>query len=78
MMSDDNNSLSFGATIRCGGVNGLNQPMPSREELLARNSFGGPDQNKYITTAAHRQKMAAKRKREEAIAKKIQKKWGIE
>jgi hypothetical protein len=24
------------------------EPMPSREELLARNSFGSPDDNKYL------------------------------
>lgn len=76
-MSDEQNT-PYGQTIRCGGVTGLNEPMPSRDDLLARNSFGGPDQNKYITTAAHRSKMAAKRKRKEAIAKKIQKKWGVE
>ena len=23
-------------------------PMPSREELLARNSFQGPDKNRYL------------------------------
>lgn len=26
----------------------LNAPMPSREELLARNSFGSPNDNKYL------------------------------
>lgn len=24
------------------------EPMPSREELLTRNSFGSPDDNKYL------------------------------
>lgn len=24
------------------------EPMPSREELLKRNSFGSPDDNKYL------------------------------
>lgn len=71
-MSDEQN-IPYGRTIRCGGVTGLNEPMPSRDELLARNSFGGPDQNKYITTAAHRSKMVAKRKREEDIAKETAK-----
>lgn len=69
---------NYGVSLSAPKYDRTIEAMPSRDELLARNSFGGPDQNKYITTATHRQKMAAKRKREEAIAKKIQKKWGVE
>lgn len=69
---------NYGVSLSAPKYDRTKETMPSREELLARNSFGGPDQNKYITTAAHRSKMATKRKREEAIAKKIQKKWGVE
>lgn len=59
-------------------------PMPGREELLARNSFGSPDDNKYLTTAAQRAASKAWRDLELAQQKeareraaKIQKKWGI-
>lgn len=77
-MMRDYDYENYGVSLSAPKYDRTKEAMPSREELLARNSFGGPDQNKYITTAAHRQKMAAKRKREEAIAKKIQKKWGVE
>lgn len=34
-------------TFKVGGKVG-NTPFPTREELLKRNSFPGPDQNKYL------------------------------
>ncbi len=81
---DGNDSMSVGATVRCGGVTGLNAPMPSRDELLARNSFGSPDDNPYLTTAAQRAETAARRQAEAAKRNvqaerdaKIQKKWGV-
>ncbi len=82
-MSDEQN-IPYGQTIRCGGVTGLNAPMPTREELLARNSFGSPDDNPYLTTAAQRAETAARRQAEAAKRNvqaerdaKIQKKWGV-
>ena len=62
-MSDEQN-IPYGQTIRCGGVTGLNEPMPSREELLARNSFGSPGDNPYLTTPEYRKARAAKAKRD--------------
>lgn len=60
-MSDEQN-IPYGKTIRCGGVTGLNDPMPSREELLARNSFGSPDDNQYLTTPEYRKARRQKQK----------------
>ena len=60
-MSDEQN-IPYGQTIRCGGVTGLNEPMPSREELLSRNSFGSPDDNPYLTTPEYRKAHAQKQK----------------
>ncbi|HAD3798302.1 TPA_asm: DUF2737 family protein [Salmonella enterica subsp. enterica serovar Typhimurium] len=34
-------------TFKVGGKVS-NEPFPTREELLKRNSFPGPDQNKYL------------------------------
>ncbi|ECH0398453.1 DUF2737 family protein [Salmonella enterica] len=34
-------------TFKVGGKVG-NTPFPTREELLKRNSFPGPDKNKYL------------------------------
>lgn len=64
---------NYGVSLSAPKYDRTKEAMPTREELIARNSFDGPDQNKYITTAAHRQNMAAKRKREEAIAKETAK-----
>lgn len=51
--------------------------MPSREELLARNSFGSPDDNPYITTAAQRKLRAAERELEIQRQKVLMAKWGV-
>lgn len=83
MATFDEQGPQFLSPVRCGGVTGLNAPMPTREELLARNSFGSPDDNPYLTTAAQRAETAVRRQAEEAKRKaqaehdaKIQKKWG--
>lgn len=40
--------LNYGAKVRVGGKSGK-QPKPeAREQVIARNSFPGPDQNRYI------------------------------
>ena len=44
-------------------------PMPSREELLARNSFGSPDDNKYLN--APRKAAIAAKERELAELKGV-------
>lgn len=41
------NLLEVTTHNRIGGVF-KNEPMPSRDELLARNSFSGPSENKYL------------------------------
>lgn len=68
---DGNDSYGYGRTTICGGKGGLDAPMPSREELLARNSFGSPDDNKYLKTASQRRLEEAARQAE------IQRKWGV-
>lgn len=50
-MSEDNGNFNYrgpGATLRAPKYDKLKEPMPCREELLARNSFGGPDNNPYL------------------------------
>ena len=47
------------------------EPMPSREELLARNSFGSVNDNKYL----NRQQLEANGELERRLA--IQKRWGL-
>ena len=40
--------LGYGAKVRVGGKS-ERQPKPeTREQVIARNSFPGPDQNRYI------------------------------
>lgn len=40
--------LGYGAKVCVGGKSGR-QPKPeTREQVIARNSFPGPDQNRYI------------------------------
>ena len=40
--------LNYGAKVCVGGKSGK-QPKPeTREQVIARNSFPGPDQNRYI------------------------------
>lgn len=61
-------SISYGATLRIGTKSRLNQPMPSREELLARNSFGGPSQNKYLNNPRAAEKAVTQRQIEQLMA----------
>lgn len=43
-----NEMLGYGAKVCVGGKGGR-QPKPeTREQVIARNSFPGPDQNRYI------------------------------
>ena len=45
-MSGNEYSSSVANFIR--GKCGSNEPMPSKEELMSRNSFGTPSENKYL------------------------------
>ncbi len=49
-MSDDflTNQRGYDASLAAPKFKKPEQPMPSREELLSRNSFGSPDDNKYL------------------------------
>lgn len=49
----------------------MNEPMPSREELLKRNSFGSVNDNKYL----NRQQLEANGELERRLV--IQKRWGL-
>lgn len=43
-----NEMLGYGAKVCVGGKGGR-QPKPeTREQVIARNSFPGPDKNRYI------------------------------
>lgn len=45
----DYQQMGSNDSIRAPKYDKQNQaPMPSREELLARNSFGSPNDNKYL------------------------------
>lgn len=48
-MFDQYDYQQYGTTTAAPKYTKQNQKsMPSREELLARNSFGSPDDNKYL------------------------------
>ena len=47
-MFDQYDYGQYGTTIAAPKYERNKEPMPSREELLARNSFGGPDNNPYL------------------------------
>ena len=38
----------YGARVRVGGKSGRKTKPETREQVIARNSFPGPDQNRYI------------------------------
>lgn len=40
--------LNYGARVRVGGKSGRKTKPETREQVIARNSFPGPDQNRYI------------------------------
>lgn len=52
-------------------------PMPSRDELLRRNSFGSPDDNKYLN-AVKPTAAVPKTPDEESRRLAVQKKWGMQ
>lgn len=83
-MIDNIDYQDAGTSLSAPKYDRSREPMPGREELLARNSFGSPDDNKYLTTAAQRAATKAWRDLELAQQKeareremKIQKKCGI-
>lgn len=43
-----NEMLGYGAKVRVGGKSGKKPKPETREQVIARNSFPGPDQNRYI------------------------------
>ena len=77
-MFDQYDYQQYGTTTAAPKYTKQNKkPMPSREELLARNSFGSPDDNPYITTAAQRKLRAAERELEIQRQKVLMAKWGV-
>ena len=50
----------YGARVRVGGKSGRQTNQETREQVIARNSFPGPDQNRYID------KFLAEQKKNEA------------
>jgi hypothetical protein len=40
--------VNYGAKVRVGGKSGRQPKTETREQVIARNSFPGPDQNRYI------------------------------
>lgn len=61
---------NYGTSIAAPKYDHCKEPMPSREELLARNSFGSVNDNKYL----NRQK-ELNDELERVIA--TQKRWGV-
>lgn len=50
----------YGARVHVGGKSGRQTKQETREQVIARNSFPGPDQNRYID------KFLAEQKKNEA------------
>lgn len=44
---------NHGANLAAPKYDHSKEPMPSREELLARKSFGSPDNNPYMNRERH-------------------------
>ena len=40
--------LNYGAKVCVGGKSGKQPKQETREQVIARNSFPGPDQNRHI------------------------------
>jgi len=68
---------NYGTTLSAPKYDRHPAPMPSREELLARNSFGSPDDNKYLKTASQRRLEAAEREAQAARQAEVARKWGV-
>lgn len=49
-MIDNIDYQDAGTSLSAPKYDRIREPMPSREELLARNSFGSPDDNKYLNS----------------------------
>lgn len=47
-MFDQYDYQNYGTTAAAPKYERLNRPMPNREELLARNSFGSVNDNKHL------------------------------
>lgn len=47
-MFDQYDYQQYGVSTAAPKYDKLNRPMPSREELLSRNSFGSVNDNKYL------------------------------
>lgn len=76
-MIDNIDYNNAGTSLAAPKYDRLNAPMPSREELLKRNSFGSPDDNKYLTTLTQRRINAAEAELREARQAEFRRKWGV-
>lgn len=60
-MFDQYDYQNYGTTTAAPKYTKENQlPMPSREELLARNSFPGPDNNRHLDRMPSREELLAR------------------
>ncbi len=55
-MFDQYDIQSYGSSSAAPKYDRPNKPMPSREELLARNSFPGPDRNRHLDRILEKRK----------------------
>ncbi len=55
-MFDQYDYQQYGTTTAAPKYEKLNKPMPSREELLSRNSFGSVNDNKHLNRMLEKQK----------------------
>ena len=51
-----NEMPEYGARVSVGGKSGRPAKQETREQVIARNSFPGPDQNRYIDKFLSEQK----------------------
>lgn len=70
-MIDNIDYNSAGTSLAAPKYDKCREPMPSREELLKRNSFGSVNDNKYL----NRQQLEANGELERRLA--TQKRWGL-
>jgi len=55
-MFDQYDYQQYGVSTAAPKYDKPNRPMPSREELLARNSFPGPDSNRHLDRMLEKRK----------------------
>lgn len=55
-MFDQYDYQNYGTTAAAPKHDKLNRPMPSREELLSRNSFGSVNDNKHLNRMMEKRK----------------------